>query len=448
MKAPLILLVHLLTFTTIESGESLDRFALEVEIPKLLGNIPTQSISLTTALDEALAQNLDLAVARADEQIARAGRFSADSRLYPGLEAGFFARRLDGQVQGSFGDLQDVAFSTYQGGAALVYQANIAAELMRAFAARQRVQAAHFDQLESEQRLLLRVVELYQGLLLASAAVQITQDVVEGSERFLDIVRARVEGGLALGADVARAEAKLAADKQDLVQSRNLLVDAGTRLAVVVRRDVDTVLLPVEERLAPASYERPSSRDPQDRPDVQAAHRRVGAAERFASSARWAFFSPELRLALGYFQIGDAVDDLEGREERAGMVLWDLSPATLGEVRQRRAEASRARLLLEQTEVEAAAEIRRAEEDVSAARDRIVLADQGLDAATDTLRLSEARFKAGAAIALEVLDSQDVLAQARFNLARAIVEYNATQARLLAATGAIERTSFTPSAVP
>ena len=88
------------------------------------------------------------------------------------------------------------------------------------------------------------------------------------------------------------------------------------------------------------------------------------------------------------------------------------------------------------------------EQDLAAASDRIPLAGEGLRAATDTLRLSEARFQAGTAIALEVLDAQDLLAQARFNLARAIVEFNTAQARLLAASGTIDRASFLPGSSP
>ncbi len=111
-------------------------------------------------------------------------------------------------------------------------------------------------------------------------------------------------------------------------------------------------------------------------------------------------------------------------------------------MRQRRAEEHGTKLQLARLTERAAGEIRRAEEDLAAADDRIPLAGNGLGAATDALRLSEARFKAGTAIALEVLDAQDVLAQARFSLAQAIVQCNAAQARLLAASGTIERASF------
>jgi outer membrane protein TolC len=253
---------------------------------------------------------------------------------------------------------------------------------------------------------------------------------------------------LGLGADVARAEAQLAADRQVLIHARNLMVNASTRLAVVLRRDVDTVLLPTEERLARASYASASGQDLETRPDVQAADRRADAAERFLSSARWDLYAPELQAELRTLQIDDSTEDFAGRDQRAALLLWNLSPVVIGQLRQRRAEEQGIKLQLAQITERAAGEIRRAEEDLAAADERIPVAGNGLRAATDALRLSEARFKAGTAIALEVLDAQDVFAQARFNLAQAIIEFNAAQARLLAASGTIERASFEPDSTP
>ena len=50
--------------------------------------------------------------------------------------------------------------------------------------------------------------------------------------------------------------------------------------------------------------------------------------------------------------------------------------------------------------------------------------------------MSLAQFQAGTAIALEVIDAADRLAGARLELARSIVDYNLSQVRVLAATGA------------
>ena len=75
---------------------------------------------------------------------------------------------------------------------------------------------------------------------------------------------------------------------------------------------------------------------------------------------------------------------------------------------------------------------------MQAAREALPLAQEGREAAQQSRRISLARFEAGTAIALEVIDSADRLASARLDLARSIVDYNLSQVRVLAATGALE----------
>lgn len=435
--------------TAAQEKPVLERFAVELAPPTgLVGDSSIRSLSLSQALDRALAENTTLALVRAEEQLARGTHLTAKATLYPALAVGLGARRLDGQVQGSFGELRDVSFSTYTGGVALVYGANIGARLKQAFAERQNLDAASLDTLETEQRLLFRVVELYQNLLLATVAVHISEEVVAGSEQFLTIVAAKTAGGLGLGADVARAEAKLATDRQHLLQARNLLVGTSTRLAVVLRLDVKTLLVPADAQLAPAHYLEisggSSAANAPAPPDVRAAQKRAAATQQFLSAAKWDIYAPELRAEIEELTIGDTTSDLDGRSERRALLLWTFSPVAMRQLGQRRTEEHLARLRLTEAEDRAAGEIRRADAGLMTAKERIPLAGDGLRAARVTLRLSEARFRAGTAILLEVLDAQDVLAESRFNLAHAIVQYNTAQARLLAATGTIRRNSFVP----
>ncbi len=412
----------------------------------------TRLLSLAEALDIALADNPQLALARAEEQVARGRRRAVKgSLLVPSLAFGAEVGRTVGRVQGSFGDIRNVTFSTYQGGVSLVYRVNVGAQVNAAIAETRELEAATLRALSAEQQLLLRVSELYQNLMLATVGVQIAEELIESGEQFLRIVRARAAGGMAQGSDVARAEAELAADRQQLIQVSNLRNAISVDLAVVLRLDPRTRLEPADERLKPERFLDPDSDNAvrpgaEVRPDVRAAWQRAEAARRQSQAAWWNIISPELRAEAGQFQIGGTSDELEGRNEWRTTLLWTISPRGVGELQQRRAEEEVARLRSVRTEDRARGEIIRAEQDLAAARLSIPVAGQGLDAAEDSRRLSEARFRAGTAIALEVLDAQDVLADARFNLARAIVEYNSAQARLLAATGTIRRGSFEPVA--
>jgi outer membrane protein TolC len=159
-------------------------------------------------------------------------------------------------------------------------------------------------------------------------------------------------------------------------------------------------------------------------------------------AAWWDLFAPDLRAEVGRFELSATSDDFAGRSEYRAMLLWTISPGEIGNLRRRRAEEAAARLRSVETTNRAVNEVLSAEQDLEAARAGIPLAGEELTAAEETLRLSEARFKAGTAIAIEVLDAQIILARAHFNLARTIANYNAAQVRLLAATGTIERGVF------
>ncbi len=449
-RAQAVAVSLLLLTDAVAAEEAVPDEAPGVEVRALSeADVPTRVLTLAEALDRALSDNLDLALSRARHQVAERARSTVQAGLYPGLAFGLGAGRTDGRVQGSFGDLRDVTFSTYAGGGAVVYRANVVSLLKRVLAERATVEAADLDRLDTERRLILQVVGLYEDLVLATVAVQIAEEVVAGSEQFLGVIRARTDAGVGLGADVARSEAKLAADRGHLVEVRKLLKDTSARLALTLRLDQGTLLVPAAGRLEPAVLPAiEAGAGPEGRPDVQAASRRVTEAAQDASSALWNLLAPELRAEVAALEIGDVADELEGRTERRLLLTWNLSPESFGRTRERRAEEEVARLHALSVEEQARAELRRAQVDLEAARESIPQASRGLAAASDTLRLSEARFKAGTAIALEVLDAQEKLAEARFNLARAIVDYNLSQARVLAATGGISKEAFAGRGAP
>lgn len=120
-------------------------------------------------------------------------------------------------------------------------------------------------------------------------------------------------------------------------------------------------------------------------------------------------------------------------------VGWKLSLEKLSRISERRAEQRSAEFAALCEEERAVGEALRALHALESARERMPLARKGLEAAQENHRISLARFKGGTAIALEVLVAEDQLALARLELARAIVEFNLSQLRLLAASGALER---------
>ncbi len=449
----LVVLVPWLAFAApADTPPDPNEFAIDLDAGAEPGDGSIRRITLNQALDIALADNIELALARAEQEVAQARRLTArGSLLAPSLLFGAGYGRVDGRIQGSFGLLADRTFSTYQGGAALVYENNIGAGISEAIAQGKGLAAAALEALSTEQRLLLRVAELYEDLKLATVGVDIARELIDSGEEFLKIAAARAEAGVGLGADVSRARAKLASDRQQLIEAVQARNDTSRRLALTLRIGPQDRLVPDEARLTPRRLAmgpdhtemRPAPGEGIEfRPDVLATHQRAEAARMQARAAFWELLSPELRAEFGQIEIGATSSDLERRSQYRAMLLWTISPGEIGTLRERRAEEEAARLRSIESEFRAVSEIQETEQDLQAASRSIPLAGQGLDAAAENLRLSQARFKAGTAITLEVLDAQNVLAHARFTLARSIVAYNTAQVRYLAATGRLSRDIF------
>ena len=402
-----------------------------------------RSIEFTEVFEVALDQNLDLELARAEEELSRMRWRSTASRLAPELQLGAGVGHTDGRVQGSFGELRDVNFDTTEAGGSMRYRVNLGARILDTFAANREVDAAIYGVLDTRQKLLLRVATLYNELVLSEVGSKIARQRAEDGEQFLNIVSARERSGMGLGSDVARARAELATDRQAVVRSQALWETTSVSLAVVLRLDPEILLVPGEDRLLPLEFlsaggAPDAASKASARPDVKISRERAAAAAKRFSAAWWDLAGPELDArARGNF-LGDHASDLKSGSNVSAIVGWTLSLEKFAKISERQRERTIADLQALRTEELAVGEARQALRQLQAARKALPLAQQGLEAAQQSHRISLAQFQASTVIALEVIDAADRLANARIELASSIVGYNLAQVRVLAATGTLQ----------
>ncbi len=408
------------------------------------------SISLREVLEAALSRNIDLALSRAEEEIAKTRAEIAEGRLFPRLEAGGGAFNTQGRVQGSFGDLDDVNFNTFDPQVGAAYRVNLGAEINEAMASELELEEAVYRRLSVEQRLLFVVTELYQSLVLGRAGIQIAEERLADAERIVSVAEARLQANLAAESDVSRARTELSLKQQEVVDARNLWERASIRLAVVLRKDPEVLLEPAAELLAPEGFlPVEGSWDPvleaRRRPDVEAARRALDATSKRESAAWWDLFGPDLYAEVRETFVGDQVHDLKDQLGYGAFVLWSFSLDEAANIRRSKVERRAAELRLTQVEDEAVGEVEEGRKDMRAAMEKVSAARDGLESAETSLRLSLARFQAGTAIILEVIEAQDALARVRLNLSREITRFNRAQVKLLAASGKIHRDLLLPS---
>ncbi len=407
----------------------------------------TRKVGFAEAIDRALEENVDFALARAERRIAEARKQGAHWALLPSLELGGGVGTVDGRVQGSFGELRDVEFDTYQGTSALVYRLNLGAQIQEALAENHELREAGYRVSSSRQRLLLRVTELYQNLILAKSGWQIAEELEDGSETLVRIVSVRQKSGITPASELERARAKLAMDRRQVVQAWNLWARVSAQLVAVLALDPKVILDPEMKKWEPdvaswGSGDVGEQEGPEENPALTASKQNVDAALRRRSAAVWELLSPQLRGEARGTLLDDGLDDFDGQRRLGLSLTWEWSLEKLARMRRTKAEEEAAQLRLRRTREELASEIQIAREDLENARKQIPLAHESLQAAEATLRMTLVRYRSGTAIMLEVLDAEDALGRARLDLARSMASYHIARARLLAAAGRIDRDSL------
>ncbi|PYO62558.1 MAG: transporter [Gemmatimonadetes bacterium] len=390
--------------------------------------------ALTRLVATALRQNRDLALARARIREYRAAAGVARSPLFPSLA-------LNGSTSTNkiaLGSFAPVSYHAWR------VTADVAWELDFWGGTRRGLQAAQADL--SAQEAAARAVVLSLVSDVASGYLQLLELDQERAvaERTLatrgvtlDLARQRYARGVISELDVRQFEAQVAVPAARLAQveqqraqeehALNVLLGAapativrGTSLAQAVR----AVIVP--DSLPGTLLER--------RPDVREAERayaaataRVGVADaaRLPKITIIGSSGSQAATSGGLFTSQTDVYQLQ-----AGVSIPLFTGGKLINVaRAARARAEEARAAYEQTALTALREAGDALAGVRAARDQVAAQDTQAKALRRALQLAEARYRAGVANYLEVLDSQRSLFEAELAL---------SQAQLLQLTAAVQ----------
>ena len=401
-------------------------------------------IDLPTALRLATANNLEIAEARAQVLEAKGNSNAAEGRLIPGVSLFFRYGRTDGTVQGSFGDLMDVTFNTLNPGVVASYFLNPGEAIFNALAAHRTVDATRANESVVTQDVLLRVAEEYYDLVEAQAKVKVAEKAVSDSKTLLQIAEVLEKQGIGPGVDVVRAQAKLAGDEQALIQTQNEFREASINLALTLKLDSSVTLFPRDKEIRQTTLVDPQIRLDElvdiafeKHPELRRASQEIKAADAEESGAWLSALGPEVLLEAQVSGIGGDFGNIGEREIYQALVGVSISASSYGEIKAARARVRRAQVLEEEMREQIRAGVVKAYDDVLSAEEKITPARREVEAAEESLKLSQVRFKRGLGLAIEVIQAEDALANARLNYIKTIVDYNKAQARLLNELGEI-----------
>lgn len=251
------------------------------------------------------------------------------------------------------------------------------------------------------------------------------------------------QGGLVPGIDVVRAEVRMSTERQRVTAATNEFEKSKLQLARIiglpigqtfeVSQDIPFVPVPemtLEEALARAYRERPDYLAAQERVQAAEASRRAIVGEALPSvkvTADYGAIGLHISSSLPTFSIVGAlsIPIFEG-----GRVQGRLAQAD-SELRTRRAQA-------EDAKAEIYYDVRTAFLDLKATEEELQTATRGRELAAQQLTQSRDRFAAGVTSNIEVVQSQEAVAQASEQYIAAFYGFNVAKAMLARSLGTAE----------
>lgn len=411
----------------------------------------SQTLTVTTAVDLALKENLHLQIANIETAMSQQDRALARAALLPQaeLDVNDAVNRYNTRAQlgiqpaiipHAVGPYQVVhagpAFSTPIFDLTLIRQYQ---------ASGHRVLAARANEQTVREETVLLVVSEYMAHLRALAAISAAQSRVELAQRLVAQAQDLLKDGVATRIDVSRAQVRRSEEQQRLIDAQR---DAETTLFALERilnlpadRQIEfadqqdffsTPSLGVSDPLATALHQRP---------ELDALSETVQASQ-LAHKAAVDASLPKLTIDGCWNEQGETfTQSTPGYDYRVGVKIPIFTGGRL------RAERKRTALVEQQAQKKLADErnlvteqVRDGQVELQAALHQVELGRQQVKLANEEVALSQGRFQSGVTDNIEVTAAQDSLARANDSEIGALFRYNIARAQLAWAAGGAEQT--------
>ena len=415
------------------------------------GTISAEPVKLTilTAIDLGLKNNLGLILSTQGGESARAARLNALSRFLPNVNA-----KTTEQVQQI--NLAAFGFPLAAGQPAIIGPFSVfdaratASQRIMDFRAleqlrttTEQVHAAKLSYADSRELVTLVVANAYLEALAGQARVEAAQAQLETATALFNQTSDLKKNGVAAGIDVLRTQVQMQARQQRLIFLQN---EAEKQKLALVR----TIGLPTGQQIVladkmpeapmpPITLEDAIAHAREQRSDLLRAKSLVRAAES-NKRAQEAQYLPSLRFDGDYGILGQRPTSSHGTFTAAATLSVPIF--TGGRIRsdvlQADVDLQRRKAELADTEGRVEADVRRAYMDVGSATAQVTVAKSALDLANQQLTQARDRFAAGVAGSLDIVESEQAVTEANENLISALYASNVAKATLARATGRAE----------
>jgi outer membrane protein len=418
---------------------------------------PPASLTLPDCINLALRQNPTILKAKEEIRRTQGVIIEIRAQAVPQLIASGGYQRIDRQAIDAFPfsgsnsvnaifKNQEQPWSAQVEISQLVYAGGRVGAALRAAKLSDQVATLGFQSAVAST--ILDVRKAFYQILLNRELVDVREQSVTLLEEQLHDAQSRFDVGTVPRVNVLRAEVELANAKPPLIRAQNdlrlskesllkLLAIDSPRTNTFTSINFDGKLV-YEHR----DWELPTALQQalERRPELLQAERQVSVAKanvQVASSG----YKPQASVFGSYGWHDDTFsDDISSTREGwviGGNVSWALFDGMLthGKITQARAQLQEANLDYADTRREVELEVRQAYSDYLQTLELIEAQKKTVEEAQESLRLAEARFRAGTGTQLDVLSAQTALTDARSNEIQALHDYNVVIATLERVTG-------------
>jgi outer membrane protein TolC len=420
------------------------------------GPLPfNRTLAVEEAIEMALANNHDIAMAATEIEKARAALKKSEAAFMPSLtlfseytagdapSAYLFKKidqrdlpdNLDFNHPGSFTNLETgvmARVNLYRGGQDELTKQMAAVDLTSA--------ESMVDGVQNE--IVSMVILSFFSALKAGEYVAIAEDSLATVEEQLRIMRIRHAGGSVLRSDILSLEVRAAEARQELVKSRNRHSSAINALTTLIAHEPVEILeldgdceCPV---VLPSTYDQAMEIALEARPEMFSAAALAKKA-RLGQERAIATYLPSLDLGARYYMDSDNLSYSTSKENyTAGLTFkWDLfTGGTSGqEIILAKQELDRAISFQQKMRLMILSELKNAFLNLEDAKERIRVTRTSVEMAEETLNLIKIRYEGGSDSVTRYLESELAWNRARISMAAAFYDKKIAQSEIARAMG-------------
>lgn len=419
-------------------------------------------IDMSTALSLVAGQNPQVNIARWRIREAYANLQSARVLWLPSIQAGASYHHNEGNLQDSNGAILDVQRSSVQAGLGagavgagttpqpgLVAQFHLVDAIFQPKMAERTAWAWEHDRDAVLNDQLLEAAVAYQELLRAYQQRAIAAETLKRTEELARLTTNFAKAGQGAQADADRSLAELALRRNGVARADESVALASARLSQAISFDATVPIVPIEDTVTTIELV-PCDRSPQEilatalvnRPELKESQDLVAAACERLRREKFAPLVPSLLLGASYGGfgggVGDTIVDVDHRADFDAVAVWQVRNLGFGEMAARQSASARveqARLRRVQLLDQVAREVAEASAKVRTRRDRVAVAQTGVESARASLERNFNRISQGQGLPIEVLQAIQALDATQRDWVDATVDYNVAQFQLHRATG-------------